>query len=108
MLEQIVSKLSIPPFLLGLQWSSTERMASQQADILTSELEYYRRLLEPTIRKICAIFLRISGYDCNAEIVWDNINLQDETELATARLNNAKAEETEIANQKVREAELNG
>ena len=26
LLEQIVSKLSIPPFLLGLQWSSTERM----------------------------------------------------------------------------------
>ena len=23
LLEQIVSKLSIPPFLLGLQWSST-------------------------------------------------------------------------------------
>lgn len=102
MLEQIVSKLSIPPFLLGLQWSSTERMASQQADILTSELEYYRRLLEPTIRKICMLFLRTSGYDCKAEIIWDNINLQDETELSTARLNNAKAEETEIANEKAR------
>lgn len=102
MLEQIVSKLSIPPFLLGLQWSSTERMASQQADILTSELEYYRRLLEPTIRKICMIFLRTSGYDCKPEIVWDNINLQDETELATARLNNAKAEQAEIANEKAR------
>lgn len=102
MLEQIVSKLSIPPFLLGLQWSSTERMASQQADILTSELEYYRRLLEPTIRKICTLFLRISGYDDNPEIVWDNINLQDETELASARLNNARAEEAELANEKTR------
>lgn len=102
MLEQIVSKLSIPPFLLGLQWSSTERMASQQADILTSELEYYRRLLEPTIKKVCTLFLRICGYDCKPEIVWDNINLQDETELASARLNNAKAEATELENERIK------
>lgn len=102
MLEQIVSKLSIPPFLLGLQWGSTERMASQQADILTSELEYYRRLLEPTIRKICTLFLRICGYDCKPEIVWDNINLQDETELASARLNNAKAEAAELENKRTK------
>lgn len=38
MLEQIVAKMGIPPFLLGLSWSSTERMSSQQADMLTSEL----------------------------------------------------------------------
>lgn len=48
-LEQLIAKLSIPPFLLGLSWSSTERMSSQQADILTSELEYYRRLMTPVI-----------------------------------------------------------
>lgn len=29
MLEQIVAKLGVPPFLLGLSWSSTERMSSQ-------------------------------------------------------------------------------
>ena len=34
-LEQIVCKLSIPPFLLGFSWSTTERMSAQQADILT-------------------------------------------------------------------------
>ena len=27
LLEQIVAKLSVPPFLLGLTWSSTERMS---------------------------------------------------------------------------------
>ena len=109
LLEQIVSKLSIPPFLLGLQWSSTERMASQQADILTSELEYYRRLIEPTIRKICTVYLRSIGFDCGIGVEWDNINLQDETELAQARLNNAKAEAVEIENMKARsEVEANG
>lgn len=97
-LEQIVSKLSIPPFLLGLTWSTTERMSSQQADILTSELEYYRRVLEGTLRKIFNTFLRFNGLQSKYEIIWSNINLQDEVELAKARLYNAQAEQIEIQN----------
>ncbi len=90
MLEQIVAKLGIPPFLLGLAWSTTERMSKQQSDILTSELEYYRRLLEPTILKICRTFLRIEGYSCEPEICWNVINLQDEAEQAKSALYNAQ------------------
>lgn len=99
-LEQIVAKLSIPPFLLGLSWSSTERMSTQQADILTSELEYYRRVLEGSIRKICTMYLNLHGINDSVEIVWDSINLQDEVELAKARLYSAQAEEIEIRNRK--------
>lgn len=95
LLEQMVSKLSIPPFLLGLNWSSTERMSSQQADILTSELEYFRRLLTPVLCSIGETFLRLSGSDASVDIEWSNISLKDETELAQARLWNAQAEEIE-------------
>lgn len=94
-LEQMLAKLSIPPFLLGLSWSSTERMSTQQADILTSELEYYRRLLEPVILQICDMFLRLAGCPETVRIEWDNINLQDEVELAQARLYRAQAIEIE-------------
>ena len=94
-LEQLIAKLSVPPFLLGLSWSTTERMSAQQADILTSELEYYRRLLTPVIRKIAVTFLTLQGADCDVDIIWDNINLQDETELADARLKNAQAAQIE-------------
>ena len=94
--EQIISKLSIPPFLLGLNWSSTERMASQQADILTSELEYYRRLLTPVLTRICKACLTLAGENDECEIVWDNINLQDEEALARARLINLQADETDL------------
>ena len=150
MLEQIVAKLGIPPFLLGLNWSTTERMSAQQADILTSELESYRRLVEPAILKICNLFLRLRGYTCllertgrkpfpvavnrviaeqerkdihlirfqcppgkpvdrlelgsrytcEAGIAWDNINLQDELELANARLTNLQADQLEQQLQK--------
>lgn len=99
LLEQIVAKLSIPPFLLGLSWSSTERMSAQQADILTSELEYFRRILTPMLRRIGTEVLRSAGFDLEPQIVWDHINLQDETELADARLKNAQAREIELRNQ---------
>ena len=94
-LEQIVSKLCIPPFLLGLSWSSTERMSSVQADILTSELEYFRSLLTPVIEKIARTQLRFLGSDSSVSVVWDNVSLLDETELAQARLWNAQAEKIE-------------
>ena len=97
LLEQIISKLSIPPFLLGLNWSTTERMSSQQADILTSELEYYRRLLTPILLKIARTFMRLCGFDCDCEIEWENINLQDESELARANYYNALAESERTA-----------
>lgn len=99
LLEQIISKLSIPPFLLGLNWSSTERMSSQQADILTSELEYYRRLLTPVLMKAGNAFLQLNGFDCECAVEWANINLQDEESLARARLYNAQADELERKNQ---------
>lgn len=95
LLEQVVSKLALPPFVLGLSWSSTERMSVQQADILTSELEYYRTLINPVILKIANMYLRLNGFGASAEVKWDLINLQDELELSQARLNNAQAMEIE-------------
>ena len=97
-LEQIVSKLSIPPFLLGLNWSTTERMSSQQADILTSELEYYRRLITPVLCEIGDAYLCSIGAEAVCRTEWDNINLQDESALAEARLKNAQAQEIELRN----------
>lgn len=99
LLEQLVAKLGIPPFLLGLSWSSTERMSIQQCDILTSELEYYRRLVEPAIRKICETYLRLIGSADGVTLVWDDIDLMDIEALSQARLNNANAEAIEYENE---------
>ncbi len=95
MLEQIVAKTGLPPFMLGLAWSSTERMSTQQADILTSELEHYRGILEPVILKIANTFLRMKGFTAEADVKWRDICLQDAVEEAKARLYNAQAEKIE-------------
>ena len=76
-------------------------MSKQQADILTSELEYFRRVLSPLLRKIGCAVLRAEGLDACVRVEWSNINLQDETELADARLKNAQAKEIELRNKAV-------
>ena len=91
-MEQLVAKTGLPPFLLGLSWSTTERMSTQQADLLTSELWALRRAVEPAVRKICRTFLALEGMDDRFEIEWDDISLQDITQEAQADLYRAQAE----------------
>ena len=90
-LEQLVAKTGLPPFLLGLNWSTTERMSTQQADLLTSEIWALRRAVEPAIMKVCRTFLALEGLDPKVEILWDDISLQDITEQAKADLYRAQA-----------------
>lgn len=92
LLEQIVAKLGIPPFLLGLSWSTTERMSSQQADILTSEIDFYRREITPVINKICDMWLRLNGYSCSFDIIWENVTLQDISEIAQSNYYEAQTQ----------------
>ncbi len=90
--EQLVARTGIPPFLLGLNWSTTERMSAQQADLMTSELESIRRTLDPVLEKISTLWLRMHGYACSVAVEWGTINLQDAVEEAKAALYVAQAE----------------
>ena len=91
LLEQLVAKTGVPPFLLGLSWSSTERMSAQQVDMLTSELWSIRRSLEPVMDKVCRTFLALEGLDDRVEIGWEDISLQDIQQEAQAELYRAQA-----------------
>ena len=95
-LEQLVAKTGLPPFLLGLSWSTTERMSVQQADLLTSELWALRRAVEPAMEKICRTFLALEGMDPKVEIVWDDISLQDMIQEAQAEVYRAQAEKLRV------------
>jgi len=91
-LEQLIARTGIPPFMLGLSWSSTERMSAQQADLLTSEITAIRRSVEPVLQRTAELWLRLHGYEDRAEILWEDINLQDLVEEARAELYRAQAE----------------
>ena len=91
-LEQLVARTGIPPFMLGLSWSSTERMSTQQADLLTTEITAIRRSVEPALCRTAELWLRLHGFAGRPEIVWEDINLQDMVEEARAELYRAQAE----------------
>lgn len=90
-LEQLIAKTGLPPFMLGLSWSTTERMSTQQADILTSELCALRRTVEPALLRICKTYLAMEGLDDRVNILWNDISLQDITVESQATLNYAQA-----------------
>lgn len=91
-LEQLVARTGIPPFLLGLSWSTTERMSSQQADLLTSEIDAIRRSVEPVVERVCELWLRLHGYDSHVQVIWNEVDLQDEDMAAKAELYRAQAQ----------------
>lgn len=92
LMEQIVAKTGLPPYMLGFSWSTTERMSQQQADMLTTELEAYRKIITPVIMKIAAKYMEVNSLYLPVKIKWADITLQDETEHAKARLYNAQAD----------------
>ena len=95
-LEQLIARTGIPPFMLGLSWSSTERMSSQQADLMTSEITAIRRSLEPVVERICETWLRMNGWGGSVTVEWADINLQDQVEEARAELYRRQAENLKV------------
>ena len=65
---------------------------------MTTEITAIRRTLTPSIERICRLWLRMHGYPCGFEVIWDGINLQDEVEEAKAALYLEQARKLRIEN----------
>jgi len=90
--EQIISATGIPPFMFGLQWSTTERLSQQQADALLATVDNLRREAESAIRKVVDLHLRLTGKRAGLEyeLCWPEVTLQDR--LASSQAANADAQ----------------
>ena len=73
-------------------------MRSQQADLLTTEVTAIRRSLTPVVERICRMWLRMRGDGGTVEVMWDDINLQDEVEDAKVALYLEQARKLRIEN----------
>lgn len=87
LLEQIVAKTQLPPWMLGLQFSTSERMAEQQAGIAlqASKTRWVRR--EPSLRNLVATMLRLRGRTWKKgdwTLVQELPNIQDKLKEAQA------------------------
>jgi hypothetical protein len=96
--EQIVCLTGLPAWLLGMHWSSTERLASQQAELIVAQIEGIRRSVLPQIEQIVETRQALAGKSGRYRLKWTPITLHDETEQARARAWRAQALEREIAN----------
>lgn len=99
MVEQIIAKTDLPPFMLGLSWSTTERMSKDQNDMIVASTKYRRQQLDPGLYEIHDKFLILTG-DAGKryKLRWKPVNLLDIMETARARYFEAFAQEKEIAN----------
>jgi hypothetical protein len=90
--EQVIARFGLPPFMFGLSWSTSERMAKQQADLLVAEIENDRSTFDSLIEQMIDMYLIVNGKaGAKWKHEWYPINLQDEVQTATARDMNATA-----------------
>lgn len=96
--EQIVSSVELAPFMLGLQWSTTERLSQQQADAIVACCDQMRAELEPDFLRALQIVAAMAGQPGEVGIEWAEVSLQDVTATAQANLLNAQAQQLRTNN----------
>lgn len=96
--EQIVSTLELAPFMLGLQWSTTERLSQQQADMIIATIDAIRLEIEPAYMLVLNWWARSQGIRDELVPQWASVSLQDVVETARADLFAAQAQKQRIAN----------
>lgn len=98
--EQIVGTTELAPFMLGLQWSTTERLSQQQADMIISLIMGIRQETETAYMHIVDWWARLNGVRAEFTADWPDVSLQDAVETARADLMQAQAAKVrlEVAN----------
>lgn len=91
-MEQIVAKTGIPPFLLGLQWATTERMSQVQAQLLSKLVDAIRGHLAPEVSYLFRLRQALIGRPFDFTLTWDAPSLVDEMQQAQADKMNAEAD----------------
>ncbi len=89
--EQIVASTELAPFMLGLQWSTTERLSQQQADMIISLIMAIREEIGPAYLHIADTWARLNGIRTELRATWPDVSLQDAVETSRAELQSAQA-----------------
>jgi hypothetical protein len=104
LLEMIISKFHIPSWLLGIYWSTTERMATLEIEAALADARIRQFAMLPGLFSIFSSFLRLRGRSWKSVttsldkpgdwgIIFETPNLRDTLALAQARFLNAQADQ---------------
>lgn len=94
-LEQIIAKVHLSGWMLGLQWSTTERLAKYEVEIVLQEATIRAKNKLPLLTGIVETMLKMKGIKWKKgdwELYFDQPNLHDEVGKAQARFLNAQAD----------------
>ena len=94
-IEQIVAKTGLPPWSLGLQWSTTERLADNQAEVLLADIATRQAAKMPHFYNLVRTLLLLRGRTWKKgdwSLEWAQVNLRDVLKQAQARFMNAQAD----------------
>lgn len=92
MLEQLLAKIGLPPFLFGFQWSTTERMSAVQAALITRRIDLVRACFFAELLYLLHFRQALSGGSHKFTLCWDAPTLIDEAETAKAMREQAEAD----------------
>ena len=97
-MEQIVAKFGLPPFMYGFSWASTERMSTAQAKLLTEIIEASREVVGPQIERLIRLWQLVTGRGGKFTLAWPKTSLIDLLDVARSRAMDAQAESAELSN----------
>jgi len=102
-LEQIVSKVNLPAWMLGLYWSTTERMATLEVESALQDSKIRQFAMLPEYIRFLSVVLKLRGHKWSSVttdpnkpgdwgIMFETPNLHDIVAQAQARFLNAQAD----------------
>lgn len=94
-LEQIVSKTGLPPWMLGMHWSTTERLAEFESEMVLADIVTRQSAKLPTFKRVITTLLKMRGRTWKKgdwELKFQQVNLHDVEKQARARFLNAQAD----------------
>ncbi len=94
-LEQVVAKTGLPPWMLGLHWSTTERLSNAEAEMLLADVATRQAAKMPLFYNLVATMLALRGRRWKKGdwyLKFANVNLHDVVAQAQARFLNAQAD----------------
>lgn len=93
--EQIVAKSGLPPWMLALHWSTTERLSNAESEILLADVATRQAAKMPQFERLVKTMLLLRGRTWKKRdwwLEWGQVNLHDMVQQAQARFLNAQAD----------------
>jgi SPP1 gp7 family putative phage head morphogenesis protein len=94
-IEQIVAKTGLPPWMLGLHWSTTAFLSDKEVTMLLADVATRQAGKMPFFYRLIRTLLVLRGRTWEKgdwSLKWDQVNLYDEVKKAQARFLNLQGD----------------